>query len=425
MGVVYEGHDPSIDRVVAIKALHTHLASAAERTSWLERFAREAKAAGRVIHPNLVTIFDYLEVEDTPYLVMEYVEAGTLAERLEADHILPPAEIRTVMGQILDGLAAIHQVGIVHRDIKPANVLLFKDGRVKLADFGVARIESLGATQGGLIGTPHYMSPEQFNGGQIDQRSDMFACGVILYEMLTGQKPYAANGLGELSVQVLRGRYNRLGTRIAHAPERLNALMDKALTPELALRVSDVGEFKLMLEGALEGVDQAVPPPQEGTVVAPLAPASGSLGSRPDGSMSGTLAERMPKTVFSGIESLLAERVGPIARIIVRSAATSTNDVDRMIESLAAHLGEDERAAFREAIQRCISQTSDQVVAAGEEDDLLQTLTRLLTPHVGPMARILVKKAAERSRSREELCSSLAGHIPNAKDREEFLAKVG
>ena len=159
MGVVYRAHDPGIDRAVAIKTVHTHLISAEERESWLDRFAREAKAAGRCMHPNLVTVFDYLIERETPYLVMEFVDAETLGDRLSRGPLPTIAEIDALMAQILAGLGAIHGAGIVHRDVKPANIMLLPDGRVKIADFGVARVESLGATMGGMIGTPSYMSP--------------------------------------------------------------------------------------------------------------------------------------------------------------------------------------------------------------------------------------------------------------------------
>ncbi|MEM6423042.1 MAG: serine/threonine-protein kinase, partial [Pseudomonadota bacterium] len=190
MGVVYAGHDPGIDREVAIKTVHRHLIEAAGGEEWLERFAREAKTAGRVLHPNLVTIFDFLEDDGVPYLVMEKVRSITLEDRLRAPESLTLPEVHRILAQILGGLGCIHKAGIVHRDLKPANVMLAEDDGVKLTDFGIARLTAMDRTGAAMVGTPSYMAPEQFSGGDVDARADIYACGVLLYELLTGRKPF-------------------------------------------------------------------------------------------------------------------------------------------------------------------------------------------------------------------------------------------
>lgn len=191
MGTVYEGFDPIIDRRVAIKTVGLDGIDDPETAEDLLRFKREAQAAGRLTHPNIVGVYDYGETETLAYIVMEYVEGDTLKAMIDhGERFTAPDAIR-MMESLLAGLAYSHQNGVIHRDIKPANVMITKDGRLKLADFGVARIESSSLTQAGtMIGTPSYMSPEQFMGQTIDARTDIYSAGVLMYQLLTGEKPF-------------------------------------------------------------------------------------------------------------------------------------------------------------------------------------------------------------------------------------------
>ncbi len=412
MGVVYRGHDPDIDRVVAIKTVHAHLLSRTERAAWLERFAREAKAAGRCLHPNLVTVFDYLEVDETPYLVMEFIACETLAQRMDRPPLLPLERVVEVMRQMLDGLAAIHDAGIVHRDVKPANVLLLGDHRIKIADFGVARVEALGATHGGMIGTPAYMAPEQFLGGVIDPRTDLFAAGVIFFELLCGQKPFPAQALGELSRQVTTGAFRRPSQVAPQVPPTLDRLVERALHPDPARRFSGAGDFAAALGQAMTAQTLTDLAAWDRTVVMPA-------GGPAPAPISQTLAEQVPPAVFARIEAILAERIGPIAKVVLRSAASATDNIDQMVDRLAGQVGEGERAAFRAAVQSQLAVTTGPGSAISAE--MIDEVTRLLTPHLGPMARILVRRAAQSARSRGDLRAALAGHIPNEAARTAFL----
>lgn len=426
MGVVYRGHDPDIDRVVAIKTLHAHLIAREERGAWLDRFAREAKAAGRCMHPNLVMVFDYLELGGAPYLVMEYLEAGTLEARMAAPPPLPLEAVGSVMSQMLAGLGHIHAAGIVHRDVKPANLLLLPDGRLKIADFGVARVEALGATQGGMIGTPSYMSPEQFDARPADHRSDLFSAGVILYELLCGRKPFPSESLGRLAQAVLNGAFAPPTTVVPALPARFDEVMARVLAPDPAARYGSAAEFAAALVPAFAGLDSSVVPDGDRTVIAPAG--FGRTGSSRSGTgapaLSGSLAERMPKALAERIERLLAERMGPMARIVLRKAASGTNDMARLVDTLAEQLAERDRAAFRAALLPHLSATGVEPRGVVLPPELLAEATRLLTPHVGPIARVLVKKAAETTRSREELLASLAGHIRDERARAGFLKTV-
>ena len=417
MGVVYKGHDPDIDRVVAIKTLHTHLMNADERASWLERFAREAKAAGRVLHGNLVTIFDYLEQNEQPYLVMEFIESETIEDRIKRRPLPNLQEVGSIMTQMLAGLDAIHSSGIVHRDIKPANVLLLPNGHIKLADFGVAKVESLGATHGGMIGTPDYMSPEQFMGKQAGHRADIFAAGVIMFELLTSRKPFESASLGELTQKVITGQMLDLRDLAPGLPENLYALSAQTLATDPTTRTPDARAFANAIHDALRNVDQAAMADTDRTVVmAPSQPAAAAA-------LSQTMADQMPKSALARIEELLTTQIGPIAKVLVRRVSGATTDTGQLINQLAAEIGPEHRDAFKAAVQVHLGQTGASFTGAGPmlSDELLEALTRELMPHIGPIAKILIKKTAKTCRSREELCEALSSHIDDAASRAAFL----
>ncbi len=191
MGTVYEGWDPAIARRVAIKMVKLPDHADPETEEALARFRREAQAAGRLHHPNIVGVFDYGETSDLAYIVMEYVDGPPLKALLDKQERFALTDAVRVMEGLLAGLQFSHERGVVHRDIKPANVMLTDDGQTKIADFGIARVESSSITQAGtLLGTPAYMSPEQFMGQVVDARTDIYSSGVLLYQLLTGERPF-------------------------------------------------------------------------------------------------------------------------------------------------------------------------------------------------------------------------------------------
>jgi serine/threonine-protein kinase len=194
MGVVYEAFDSVIERRVAIKMLLTEVFDPAQLADVRVRFKREAHSAGRLSHPSIVTIFDYGEHEGTPYIVMDLMTGEELSRRLDSGARLPLAEVVRIMEQLLGALAYAHESGVIHRDIKPSNIFVLRDGSLKVVDFGIARIESSELTEtGAILGTPAYMSPEQFLGLPVDARSDLFSAGVILYQLLTGDRPFTGS----------------------------------------------------------------------------------------------------------------------------------------------------------------------------------------------------------------------------------------
>src|SRR5687768_4159282 len=194
MGVVYEAFDSVIERPVALKMLRTDLYAPEQLPDVRARFKREAHSAGRLSHPNIVTIFDYGEHEGAPYIAMDLMNGEELARSLEAGQRMALAQVVRVMEQLLGALAYAHEKGVVHRDMKPSNVFVLRDGTIKVVDFGLARIEASNLTETGtLLGTPAYMSPEQFLGLPADARSDIFSAGVMLYQMLTGDRPFTGS----------------------------------------------------------------------------------------------------------------------------------------------------------------------------------------------------------------------------------------
>jgi eukaryotic-like serine/threonine-protein kinase len=194
MGIVYEAFDTVIERPVALKMLRTDGFGTEQLDDMRARFKREAHSAGRLSHPNIVTIFDYGEHEGAPYIAMDLMQGEELSRSLESGARMALPQVVRVMEQLLAALAYAHQAGVVHRDIKPSNVFVLRDGTIKMVDFGLARIEASNLTEtGAVLGTPAYMSPEQFLGLPVDARSDIFSLGVMLYQMLTGDRPFSGS----------------------------------------------------------------------------------------------------------------------------------------------------------------------------------------------------------------------------------------
>jgi serine/threonine-protein kinase len=204
MGVVYQGFDPVIGRTVAIKTMLTEGLGPAEFEDFKARFQREAQAAGVLNHPNIVTIFDFGEDSGILYLAMEFLEGRSLQDIVEAEGVLPVERIVPIYEQVCSALDHAHSNRIIHRDIKPANIMILQTGLVKVTDFGIAKMMATGMTQAGqILGTPNYMSPEQVRGRHIDGRSDIFSLGIILYELVTGEKPFGGQNVTTVIYRII------------------------------------------------------------------------------------------------------------------------------------------------------------------------------------------------------------------------------
>ncbi len=235
MGAVYRGRDPDLDRQVAIKVmLHAS-------PDFVARFRREAQAIAKLTHPNIVHVYDFgVDEEDNPYFVMELVDGRALDKVLAEDGRLPPLAAVAVIRQAAEGLAVAHKQGIVHRDIKPANLILLADKKVKIVDFGIARITQGNAQLTGaasLMGTPGYMAPEQATGGQVDQRADVYALGMTLFELLAGRPPYIADDVLRLVMMNLNDPLPDLRTMGLGLPDELVVLVEQMTNKDPELRL--------------------------------------------------------------------------------------------------------------------------------------------------------------------------------------------
>ena len=244
MGVVYEAYDPMIKRVVALKTIRADRLSPDEASTIVARFRREAEAAGRLHHPNIVSIFDFGEDGGTSYIAMEFVEGRDLKSRFDAGERFATGDAVRLTAQILDALQYSHEHGVIHRDIKPANVFVKDDGSVKVADFGIAHLESSSLTQAGsVMGTPSSMSPEQVLGLPVDARTDVFSTGVILYQFVTGERPFGGAQSTTTMQKVLKEEPLPPTTLNVQLPDLMDEIVRKALAKKPEERYPSAAEF--------------------------------------------------------------------------------------------------------------------------------------------------------------------------------------
>ncbi|HSW20836.1 MAG TPA: serine/threonine-protein kinase [Ramlibacter sp.] len=246
MGVVYEGRDPRLGRRVAIKTVQAQHLSQEIAQAYEARFRTEARSAARLQHPHIVSVYDCARDGDTAFLVMEYIQGRDLKQRLDQGARFTPAQSLRIGRELLFALDYAHRQGIIHRDIKPANLLIESDGRLKLADFGVARIMDAPEathTQGTLVGTLKYMAPEQVQGLEVDPRADLFATGVVLYQLLTGVRPFEGDNDYSVMQQVVSRMPLRPSALNPKLPAGLDAVLLRALAKAPAERFDTAGEF--------------------------------------------------------------------------------------------------------------------------------------------------------------------------------------
>ncbi|MEA3639201.1 MAG: serine/threonine-protein kinase [Lamprobacter sp.] len=414
MGVVYRAHDPIIERDVAIKTVRAELLADEEGHAWRQRFEQEARVAARCLHPNLVTIFDCGEEQGTPYIVMEYVKGRPLHDYRRATNLCLAASVH-IVAQVLDALQVAHAAGIVHRDIKPGNVLLLDDARVKLADFGIAKVQSTALTSfGAMIGTPNYMAPEQFNGEPLDARCDIYATGVLLFELITGQRPFSGQSDAELMYHVLREAPPNPAELNSEVTPALADCVLRALAKDPEHRFPDAQAFATALTASIATAHEAE------TVVAPR--------PRPP-AVTALAPSRFDPALIERIEQQLTERIGPIARTLLRRATASARDLDDLCQTLGEALNDSELAALKRVVsntQTSAIGTSASLAAASRtglriEPAQLTATQRSLASYIGPMAQVLVHQSALAATSMEDFYQRLAAAIPNVNERNAFL----
>jgi serine/threonine protein kinase len=247
MGAVYKARDPKIDRIVAIKTILLHQSGVQEQSEFRERFFIEAQAAGRLLHPGIVAVFDVGEEPGTsdPYIVMEYIEGQTLRELLlQENGRLPLDTALRITQELAEALDYAHSQGVVHRDIKPANILITNEGQAKIGDFGIAQLDLSHMTlPGRVLGTPAYMSPEQLEGEKVDGRSDLFSLGAILYSELTGFSPFQGSSATTVCFKVANRDPLQATTLAPDLPPELDSVISRALAKNPAERYQRGREF--------------------------------------------------------------------------------------------------------------------------------------------------------------------------------------
>ena len=276
MADVYRAYDPSISRVLAIKVLKAEFR---QNRQYAVRFLREAKAAGALSHPNIVTIYDVGEVDGYPYIAMELLDGQPLDKVIAQNGRAAVGDTLAIGVQLGEALRYAHGVGVVHRDIKPSNIMLAPDGRsIKILDFGIARVaeadsdaESLKTQIGQVLGTPRYMSPEQALGCEIDGRSDLFSTGVLLYELVTGQRAFAGASAATLALQITQQDPRPIAELAPDCPRGLQFIIDKLLAKKPERRFADGGQLAEALKREVRALEvEAEAPTRKGDLPLPV-----------------------------------------------------------------------------------------------------------------------------------------------------------
>jgi eukaryotic-like serine/threonine-protein kinase len=265
MGIVYEGRDPNLDRRVAIKTVKVENLSEEAAAEYEHRFRTEARSAARLQHPNIVSVYDSDRDGDIAFLVMEYIQGDDLKHHLDKGIRYSLEQSLKMIRDLLSALDYAHKQGIVHRDVKPANLLIEPGGRVKLTDFGVARIQDSGEatrTQGSMVGTLKYMSPEQVQGQKIDSRADLFSVGVVLYQLLTDKRPFDGDNDFSIIHQIIGHTPAPPSSFNARLPSAIDAVVARALAKDRDQRFATARDFATALQSAIRRAEDAtiVPP---------------------------------------------------------------------------------------------------------------------------------------------------------------------
>jgi hypothetical protein len=410
MGAVFRGEDPVIGRPVVIKAIHTDLLNPDDRAQHLARFKIEVKSAGRCQHPNIVAIYDYLELSGEPYIVMEFAAGRSLRHLMAEQRRFPVPAAADLIGQLLAALAHAHGRGVVHRDVKPANLIVDEDRHLKVTDFGIARLGGGDTTVNGMmLGTPAFMAPEQLMGDGLDHRADLFAAGMVLLHLVTGRSPYEGANLAQILLELAADR----PIDLHHAGEVDPRLMP-VLTRALAKRPEDRFETA---DAFAQALATAVALPDDGELW-PSAPAAAATGFQP------AFLER--------VERELTEMTGPIARILVRDMSRRAATEEQLISQLAASVPDARnRGRFLRSFAGRTPAPGGPATAPSlttgtplpVSPEAMEAVQTLLVSFIGPFARILVRQSSLQAASVSQFYDQLAVHIKHEKDREAFRKK--
>ncbi len=467
MGVVYRGFDPDIRRIVALKTIRKQMGEGDDAAQSAARFRNEAQAAGRLLHPGIVGVYDFGESDTyggrVAYIAMEYVEGHTLSQYLSQKVRFSEADVASLATQLLDALSHAHENGVWHRDIKPSNVIMTKAGRIKIADFGIARTDNTGLTMANsVLGTPMYMAPEQFMGRPIDHRVDVYGAGVVLYQLVAGRAPFIGPHEA-LMYKVVNEVPPPPSTLEGALPGgRFDAVVATALAKDPRERFANASAFR---DAVAQALGQPAPSAVSRDAVYALASLSeyapterivspfgapfvnqGQTGLSPPTNTTGAPPTHWDPSVLAQVESQLARHVGPLAAVLVRRAAKECHDLPSLQMRLAEQITSPQaREAFLGAASKSGGTGGTGGSGAGTgitslggatslrpgppttfgqgggtfagnhtpvTDAVLEQAVKLLSAHLGPIARVVVKRSAERVRQREPFYALLAEAAP-------------
>jgi serine/threonine-protein kinase len=333
MGTVYKARDPLLDRLVAIKTVNLNLPKE-DLAEYEARFYQEARAAGGLSHPNIVVIHDIGKTEQVAFMAMEYLEGRELRTILSQRGALPVEDAVRIGAQVAEGLAYAHGRGVIHRDVKPTNIMIGRDGHAKITDFGIARMRTseLKTMTGMILGSPRYMSPEQVSGKRADHRSDIFALGVVLYEMLTGQPPFQADTVHGVMYQTMSANPPAPSTLRQSIPPILDFVVAKALAKVPEARYQDARELAEDLRASLEAgragaVEQRI---RASLAAAPMATALPEVETRHDNldAPSDETTEEIPLKLLASQPSFTVSKVFDSTEATLRLAALAGQSLE-------------------------------------------------------------------------------------------------
>jgi eukaryotic-like serine/threonine-protein kinase len=444
MGILYRSVDPHIKRQVALKTIRRDLLEQAQTENFSARFRVEAQAAGGLAHPGIVSVYEYGEEDAYAYIAMEFIEGRSLRECFEQKMPFSIGQVVSILSQLLEALQYAHDRGVWHRDIKPANILVMTDGRVKVTDFGIARIESSMLTQvGAIMGTPGFIAPEMYLGDTFDSRVDLFAAGVVLYQLLAGTPPF----LGTAEKVMFKVCYETpvppsVAGRLPSL-QAFDAVVMQALARKPDDRFTSAIQFRAALLEAQAHIgnsgnsDETIIQPRPETAGVGKDPTS----SRPPPSTNTLVEGGWNMDELSKLEKRLARHLGPIARVMVRRAAKETTDIVVLTQLLASKIAltaereaflkgaglapmGTQPAAYSKMSLEAKSGTHPTTFPAAQrplsQEDIARA-SKLLMAYMGPIAPVLARRAAKPDTTREQFIAALASHLRDDAARARFL----
>ncbi len=478
MGVVYRAHDPQLDRTVALKTFRKPPCGSAQASlAAALRLRNEAQAAARLSHPGIVAVYEYGEDGEQSFIAMEYVRGLPLLTGMAQPAALPIDDVLCLMVQLLVALQCAHEQGVWHRDVKPANLMITPEGRLKIADFGIARMVQgdtaarapdgalVGAARdGALMGSPGYLAPECYQGESVDQRADIYACGILLFELLTGTRPYRGSpdvvmykalhlpvpplavpgdpqfvALARFAHVVQRALAKSPDQRYASALEMRTAL---TLAAERAVpHALSAPAMKLLMPSRRSNIDAVVSAPPAVMSTPSPAPTPTPPPSAPTS---------FPGALLARLADELVDDLGPMALCVVRRAAARGDDTVAALVMRVANdaLPTSRRSAFIERMRRVLQPPAEAAARPATrpptgtvlpvlvdavtntangvplDPGLLRNAERLVAREHGPLAALLVRRAAANAATREQFIARLANQVAEGREREKLLAML-